>query len=100
MEWIGFSALLDDNKRFLYNAGVYEDDDDDVSSDPTHLYHSFEYCCCYCSKTNKCRLWKFIGRRMYVQEMGESLDEMAVMMNENKGQVSHKSTQDLKLING
>lgn len=45
-----YSVLSDENKRFLYDAGVYEDDDDD--------------------------------------EMGDFLDEMAVMMNENKGQVS------------
>lgn len=45
-----YSVLSDENKRFLYDAGVYEDDDDD--------------------------------------EMGDFLDEMAVMMNETKGQVS------------
>ncbi len=45
-----YSVLSDENKRFLYDAGVCEDDDDD--------------------------------------EMEDFLDEMAVMMNESKGQVS------------
>jgi hypothetical protein len=32
IEWIGFSVLSDENKRFLYDAGIYENDDDAVRS--------------------------------------------------------------------
>ena len=34
---------------------------------------------------------------MNVQEMGDFLGEMAVMMNENKGQVSHESIKDFMI---
>jgi hypothetical protein len=34
---------------------------------------------------------------MYVHEKGDFFSKMAVMMNESKGQVSHKSTQDLMI---
>jgi len=45
-----YSVLSDENKRFMYDAGIYEDDDDD--------------------------------------EMGDFLNEMAVIMNDSKEQVS------------
>lgn len=56
-----YSVLSDEKKRFLFDLGIYENDDDD--------------------------------------EMGDFLGEMAVMMNENKGQVngseSFEELQDL-----
>jgi hypothetical protein len=84
------AVLSDANKRFLYDVGVYEEEEDDDSVRIAHCNHALH---CY----RLWRDWHFL-LLLQLQGMGDFLGEMAHMMNQTRPAVRTISATVLDLM--
>ena len=92
------TVLSDSNKRFLYDVGAYNSDDDDHDQNVNLPFLSY-----FCLKTQFMSGWLFIENgygfcmviehmnNVVLQGMGDFLNEMATMMNQSKPSVSQSA---------